>query len=195
MYTLAKKMSVATIMATLFIPAITHAQETYKYTDWDNDGNLELSSREFNAGFASTGIHDAWDRDDEVGLNEGEFATGMYSRWDADDDLRISDEEFKAGTDRWYDSSFNTPFTDFDVDSSGYIDRSEFGNAWQNDTFTVWDGDSDGLITPDEFSTGAFNSADLDGDEVITVEEESWFEGWFDGDDVEAEIQEVGDVM
>jgi Ca2+-binding EF-hand superfamily protein len=195
MYTQAKKLSAASLAAALLIPASVYAQETWKYTDWDDDGNLELSTREFNAGFSATGSHEAWDRDGDAGLNEGEFATGMFSRWDMNNDLQISENEYTAGSDRWYDASFNTPFTDYDVDSSGYIDRSEFGGAWQNDTFTVWDGDSDGLITNDEFSTGAFNNADLDSDKVITVEEEGWFEGWFDGDDVEAEIEEVGDVM
>ena len=29
-------------------------------------------------------------------------------------------------------------------------------------------------------------------DHVISVEEEGWFDGWFDGDDAEAEIEEVG---
>jgi Ca2+-binding EF-hand superfamily protein len=195
MFTHAKNLSLASTVAVLLIPAHVHAQETWTYTDWDDDGNLELSSHEFNAGLSDSGVHGAWDRDDDAGLNEGEFATGMFSNWDMDNDLQISEEEYTAGTDRWYDASFDTPFTNYDVDSSGYISRSEFGEGWQNDTFTVWDGDSDGLITNDEFSTGAFNSADLDDDKVITVEEEGWFEGWFDGDDVEAEIEEVGDVV
>ncbi len=190
-----KKLSAISMAVALLVPTMSQAQANWSYTDWDNDGNLELSAREFNTGFAETGTYDAWDRDDEVGLNEGEFATGMYSSWDVDNDLQITEDEYTAGAGRWYGPDYATPFTDYDVDSSGYIDRSEFGGAWQNDYYTAWDADSDGLLTDDEFSTGIYDSADLNDDMVVTIEEEGWFEGWFDGDDIEAEIQEVGDVM
>ena len=52
-----------------------------------------------------------------------------------------------------------------------------------------------GHLTEDEFNTGVYDTVDSNDDKVVTVEEEGWFEGWFDGDDVEAEIEEVGDVI
>ena len=39
------------------------------------------------------------------------------------------------------------------------------------------------------------DTVDLNEDKVLTVEEEGWFEGWFDGDDIEVELDEVGDVL
>ncbi|MEI4263644.1 hypothetical protein [Roseovarius sp. D0-M9] len=185
----------AMLTTALLIPAASFGQaEQWEYTDWDNDGNLELSSREFQTGFAETGTFDAWDRDGDAGLNEGEFATGMFADWDTDNDLEITEEEYDIGAERWYGADYNTPYTDWDADGSGNIDRTEFGAAWDNDYYTQWDADGDSLLSEDEYSTGIYNSADLDADQVITVEEEGWFEGWFDGDDVTAEIEEVGDV-
>jgi hypothetical protein len=58
-----------------------------------------------------------------------------------------------------------------------------------------WDQNQDEVLDENEFSQGLYSTADLDEDQVITIEEEGWFEGWFDGDDIEAEIEDVGDVM
>lgn len=178
----------------LLIPASAGQAAEWTYTDWDNDGNLELSDTEFETGFKETGTFAAWDRDGDAGLNEGELATGLFHSWDADRDLQITEAEYGTGAQRWYGADYATPFTDYDTDRSGYIDRTEFGGAWDSAYYTQWDADSDSLLSEDEYSTGIYRSADLDADQVITVEEEGWFEGWFDGDDVEAEIREVGDV-
>lgn len=179
----------------LLIPAVSFAQaEQWTYTDWDNDGNLELSEDEFHTGFSDTGTFDAWDRDNDGFLNDGEFATGTFADWDADNDLEITEDEYNIGTDRWYGANYNTPYTDWDADSSSSIDRTEFGDAYDNNDYTTWDTDGDSLLSEDEYNTGLYGTVDRDKDYVVTVEEEGWFEGWFDGNDVTAEIEEVGDV-
>lgn len=185
----------ALLATVLIIPTASFGQATWTYTDWDSDGNLELTDREFATGFAETGTFDAWDRDDTVGLSEGEFATGVFHSWDRDHDLQITEEEYSVGAERWYGADYDTPFTDYDLDTSGYIDRNEFGSAWDDEYYAGWDTDNDALLTEDEYTTGVYGTADLDSNLVISVEEEGWFEGWFDGDDVEVEIEEVGDVL
>ena len=149
---------------------------------------------EFRTGIADSGVYDAWDRDDEVGLNRDEFGTGIFTDWDRDNDMMISDEEYTAGYGRWYGAE-PTNWNEWDVNADGMLDRNEFADGWDNDTlFSDWDADSDNLITDDEWGTGIYGAADANQDMVITIEEEGWFEGWFDGDDVEAEIQSVGDL-
>lgn len=155
----------------------------------------DLDYNTFNTGFAETGHYDAWDRDGEAGLNEGEFATGIFSDWDADNDLQISEEEYGLGAERWYGADHGTAFTDYDADGSGAIDREEFGGGWDSAFYGEHDTDADGLLSEDEYTTVVYDAADLDEDEVLTIEEEGFFEGWFDGNDVTAEIQEVGDVL
>ena len=120
----------------LVIPAASFGQATtWTYTDWDSDGNLELSNEKFTTGAAETGTFDAWDRDDEVGLSEGEFATSMFSSWDTDDDLQITEEEY-VGVERWHGDDYDTPFTDYDTDTSGYIDPTEFGEGWDSEYYS-----------------------------------------------------------
>ena len=181
--------------AIVTLPAVAAGQATWKYTDWDNDGNLELSDQEFREGFGQSGTYEAWDRDRSGGLNEGEFATGMFSRWDADDDMQITQEEYRAGTERWYGADYDADFGRFDADGSGSVDRAEFGRNWDSEYYNEWDADDDANLTQDEFDTGVYGTADANNDMVISIEEEGGFEGWFDGDDIEAEIEQVGDVL
>ncbi|MGR3494206.1 hypothetical protein [Citreimonas sp.] len=184
----------ALFASALALPAAVHAQDSWSNTEWDSDGNMEMSEEEFRTGFTTTGTFDAWDSDDQAGLSEGEFSTGVFADWDTDNDLQITEEEYTAGAERWYGADYATPYADYDTDGSGYIDRTEFGSAWDSDYYTEWDSDGDSLISEDEYTTGLYDTVDLNDDTVITVEEEGWFEGWFDGDDLEAEIQEVGAV-
>jgi hypothetical protein len=149
----------------------------------------------FHTGFMDTGYYSGWDSNNDNMLAENEFATGVYADWDTDNDLRITEDEYAMGAERWYGTDYDVTYDTWDADSSGYIDQNEFGTNWNSDYYANWDANSDGMLDENEYSTGVYNTADLDGDEYIAVEEEGWFEGWFDGDDVEAEIREVGDVM
>lgn len=180
----------------LAVPAMSLAAANWQYTDWDSDGNMEMTSQEFSSGFSEGGTYNAWNRDtSDAGLSEGEFATGMFADWDRDNDTRISEDEYTAGSERWYGADYDTAYSDWDADQSGYIEKTEFGGGWDNDYFNAWDTDEDTFLSEDEFNTGVYDTVDSNDDQVITVEEEGWFEGWFDGDDVEAEVEEVGDVI
>ncbi len=161
------------------------------YEGFDRDAGFEG----FRTGLDETGRFVASDRDQDGMLNEGEFATGMFADWDTDDEFGISEEEYGMGAARYHGDDYGMTFADFDTDQSGLIDQSEFGANWDTEYYTTWDTDADGLLSNDEYSEGYYNAADRDQDKVITVEEEGFFEGWFDGDDVTAEIEEVGDVL
>ena len=160
-------------------------------TDYDYDT--------FNSGFGETGYYDALDADDDDLLSENEYATGLYSDYDRDDDVLISEEEFGLGTERYYGGAYDGgAFSDYDTDADGFLNQQEFGGFYgteYGDSFTGYDADADGFLNSDEYSTGLYGMADRDQDQVVTIEEEGIFEGWFDGDDVEAEIEEVGDVL
>ncbi|SFP18381.1 hypothetical protein [Tranquillimonas alkanivorans] len=183
------KIFTTTAVAALLASTAANAQM------FGDDYGTDMDYDTFNTGFGETGYYDAWDMNDDAMLDENEFATGVYADWDQDGDLEITEEEYTMGTERWFGEDYDTAFTDWDADESGYLDQSEFGDAWDNEYYTEWDTDQDTLLSQDEYTTGLYDSADYDENQVITVEEEGWFEGWFDGDDVEAEIQEVGDVL
>jgi len=158
----------------------------------------DMDTNRFNSGFNDSGYFNALDRDNDTVLNEGEYATGLYRTFDRDRDLRITEDEYTMGTQRYHGADYEmTPFTDYDTDGSGYLSQTEFRPLYDsgyNDDFVSFDGDGDGILTSDEYSNGLYGRADANQDMVIMVEEEGWFEGWFDGDDIEAEIESVGDV-
>ncbi len=179
----------------LAVPAMSLAAANWQYTDWDSDGNMEMSNQEFSKGMSEDGTFSRWDSgDSEPGLSKREFASGIYTDLDRNHDSRISGDEYDAGAKRWFGNDYDVSFSDWDADQSGYIDTNEFRSGWDNDYFNAWDPDTDANISEDEFNTGLYNTVDANQDKVITVEEEGWFEGWFDGDNVEAEIEDVGDI-
>lgn len=83
-------------------------------------------------------------------------------------------------------------FAEYDIDRSGYIEPAEMRDGWDDSSFTQWDSIGDGSLDSNEFGSGLYNAADADRDQVITFEEEGWFECWFDGEDVDAELRDVG---
>jgi hypothetical protein len=159
----------------------------------------DLDYDRFNTGFAESGYYGGLDRDDDALLSENEFATGLYADYDRDNDLQITEEEYGLGTERYFGEGYTGgAFADYDADASGYLDQSEFGGFYGTDYegyYTGLDTDADGFLSEDEYSTGLYSRADANQDQVITIEEEGWFEGWFDGDDVTAEVEEVGDIL
>lgn len=159
-------------------------------TDYDYDT--------FNAGMTETGYFDTLDRNADTMLDEPEYARSVYRDLDRNRDMQITEDEFTAGNERYFrDGYAGGAFTDYDVDASGYVDQTEFRNYYDsgyNDDFISLDGDGDGMLTGDEYNTGLYNRADMNQDKVLTIEEEGLFEGWFDGDDIEAEIETIGDV-
>ncbi len=158
----------------------------------------DMDVNTFNTGLDSTGYYNALDRNDDMMLDNDEYATGLYRTFDSDRDLQITEDEYTAGTTRYRGADYEaTPFTDYDTDGSGYLSQNEFRPLYDsgyNDDFVSYDGDGDGMLTSEEYSTGTYGMADRNQDAVISIEEEGLFEGWFDGDDIEAEIEQVGDV-
>jgi|GEM_PF-2271712 len=186
------KMFVLTTATALLLAGTASAQmfgDTY---------GTDLDTNRFNSGLNETGYYNALDRNKDSRLDQSENATGIYRTFDRDRDLRITEDEYTMGTLRYHGADYEmTPFTDYDSDGSGYISQNEFRPLYDSgyhDDFVSFDGDGDGMLTSDEYSNGIYGRADANQDKVITVEEEGWFEGWFDGDDIEAEIKSVGDV-
>ena len=154
----------------------------------------DLGYDDFRSGFGQSGYFGRLDRDRDTFLSEGEFATGLFADYDRDNDLQISEEEYGLGTNRYYGDAYGGVFTDYDRDTSGFIDRTEFREFYDPEYYARLDTDRDSLLSEDEYSTGLYGAADRDRNQVLTVEEEGFFEGWFDGDDIEVELEEVGEV-
>jgi hypothetical protein len=160
-------------------------------TDLDRDA--------FNTGLGETGYYAALDRDEDRMLDRSEYSRGLFRDFDRDRDSMISSDEYEMGWGRYFgmDGYNQNVFGQYDADEDGMLSTEEFGTYYGDNTETyydAYDANADGLLDEEEYSTGLYNAADLDQNQVISVEEEGWFEGWFDGDDIEVELESVGDV-
>ena len=88
-------------------------------------------------------------------------------------------------------------FSDYDANADGVLDQSEFSPFYETAYTSYYDDldtDADGFLSEDEYSTGLYGAADRDSNLRVSIEEEGFFEGWFDGDDITAEVERVGPV-
>lgn len=112
-----------------------------------------------------------YDRDDDNQLNNREFATYTFYTIDTNNDNRISEAEWDQYTNDWYDPidlSYDSTndFQDYDMDNDGYIETSEYGNAYDYDLFSSWDMDNDGFIETVEYDDRVNTYYDYDSDSV-----------------------------
>lgn len=153
------------------------AQWTFK--DWDSDGNLELTEREFTEGARQAGVYSDWDADASGDVSEDEFYDGVFSSWDADDDGTITENEFASAGQGWFEDDELSSFDAWDTNDDGVLEQDEFDTVANNtEVYGSWDADADAAVDEDELYTGLYDTADYDDDEVVTEEDDGWFD-WF----------------
>lgn len=159
-------------------------------TDYDFDT--------FDRAYAANGVYDGLDQDGDTLLGENEFRSGMYADYDRDRDVMISQSEFDEGNVRYYGDTYaGSDFATYDANTDGMLDQNEFSGFYgteYTERFSGYDADADGMLNSREFNTKLYETADMNRDAVITVEEEGFFEGWFDGDDITARVREIGPI-
>lgn len=108
----------------IMVSAGAHAQTEYTFRDFDSDGNLELSEREF--GLVGDEAYASAGSSADQGLAQAEF------------DRLIEQLPAVGGRD----------FAQWDTDDSGRIERSEFNEM----LFLIYDADADETISQEEFA-------------------------------------------
>lgn len=163
----------------------------WEFSDWDGDGNLELTEREFTTRATELGLYDEWDVDNDDLLDEDELYGGLYDTWDLDGDGLIGEDEFGESVERWFTET-DYDFAAWDADDDGFLDEDEFRAAIaETGLYDTWIGDAEG-IGEEQFYSGYYEVADLDDDDVLTEDEFGWFEDTL-GTDVAAET--IGDPL
>ena len=106
--------STAIALITALIAAPAMAQTTYQYSDFDSDGDLELTDVEFERYSAS--VFERYDADADSYLSSDEYTTfdrqvgpfdQQFGTWDADADGRLAAGEFNTGLFNAYDDDRN----------------------------------------------------------------------------------------
>lgn len=115
-------------------------------------------------------------------MNRDQYVVYSYEMIDYDHDGMIDDGEWRDYTTIWYqpydihhDHETHT-FVSYDVNGDGYIDSTEYNNAYDVDLFTAWDVDNSGTIDAKEYTTVTTTYRDLDKDGVydwVSVKEDT----------------------
>ncbi|UIJ73324.1 PRC-barrel domain-containing protein [Aurantimonas sp. HBX-1] len=160
--------AMALILATSAAPAL--AQATYTFADIDADGNLELSSAEFERVARDT--YGRWDTNSDQRIEDVEFYTGAYHDWDTDSDGALTSDEYSAGWDGWFGDGEPVAYGTLDADADGIVSEDEFGAGLGNTSaFGTWDTAGDGFLDEGEFSAGLYSAYDMDDNDIIAESE------------------------
>lgn len=79
-----------------------------------------------------------------------------FASWDTNDDNRITPDEFYGPI-----TDLGT-YSDWDLDSDGFIDEAEFDELGVDGAFDDWDADADGYIDAAEWYDGLYVTYDVD---------------------------------
>ena len=112
-----------------------------------------------------------YDQNSDNRYDNQEFATYTYYTVDYDNDNMISESEWDDYKTIWYEPyeisyDSSTTFDDYDTDNNGYIETSEFVNAYDTDLYASWDMDNDGYIETAEYSDAVNTYYDYDSNNV-----------------------------
>ncbi|WP_370159316.1 PRC-barrel domain-containing protein [Limimaricola soesokkakensis] len=144
------------------MPAL--AQTTWTYSDIDTDGNLELSSVEFEN--YSGELFGQWDVDGDGTIVEQEFTSGLYDAWDTDADGVLTEAEYTDSWDIWFDDYETIGYDAVDLDSDGLLTEDEFSGGVVNaGLFDSWGG---GPLDEEQFATVLYDVYDSDDNLTIT---------------------------
>lgn len=99
-----------------------------------------------------------YDTDNDGYLEEVEYVRYSYDLIDRDDSGMIDSKEWDDYTSVWYDPydvTYTGEFEYYDTDNDGFIEVSEYENAYDEDIYQAWDTDNDGFVEVEEYNTAA----------------------------------------
>lgn len=152
----------------LAVTAPAFAQATWTYNDIDQDGNLELSSVEFER--AGREVFVAWDADRNQIIDENEFYGGVYDAWDLDRDGMLTEAEYGTGWDTWFSDHDPIAYGDLDLDANAMLMDTEFATGLgEAEVYDSWA--AGGELGEEQFVTVLYGVYDADDDLIVTQAE------------------------
>lgn len=177
--------AMALVLATA-APAL--AQVTWTYSDIDQDGNLELSSAEFEQ--FGRDLFVTWDASADQVVDEDEFYVGVYDAWDVDDDDILTEAEYSEGWSTWFGDYDEVGYGDLDLDADAELTEDEFGTGLgETDLYDTWA--AGGELGEEQFVTVLYDVYDADDDLVVTQAEYDEVGEFWTADDAEADALEA----
>ena len=174
-----KFMITSAAMALMLGGGTAFGAATWSFSDWDADGNLELTEREFTEGLQQAGVYGDWDADASGDVGQDEFYGGVFASWDEDDDGQVTENEFMRAGDGWFEDGEYRDFGIWDTSGDGVIDQNEFGTvSAEAGLYDTWNANAGEGIGEDELYSGLYETADYNDDQAVSEDEDGWFD-WF----------------
>ncbi len=117
--------ALALVLALGAAPAFAAAEWTFD--DIDADGDLELTSAEFEQ--VSLSVFRAWDADADQRLSDDEVYGGVLVSWDGDQDGMLTEQEYRDGAAVWFPNGQTPAFSDLDADGDDAVSGEEFASG------------------------------------------------------------------
>ena len=177
--------ALALLMALGAGPALAAAEWTFN--DVDQDGNLELSDREFEQ--VSRGAFKAWDVDQNQRITSDELNRGLYVSWDRDSDRMLSEDEFNQGWVGWFGDDNRVVYSAWDTNDDDLLDENEFNaGVRQSAALDDWNMGDQG-VDWGAFHMALYNVYDQNDDKLVNQTEYGAYPGTYAvGDMAQANI-------
>ena len=111
-------------------------------------------------------------------LDPEEYVVYSYEVIDHNKDGKVNNKEWNDYTTIWYEpvdvhrDPETSTFVAYDIDGDGYIDMTEYKNAYDVDLYNAWDKDKSGALDMNEYKSMSTTYHDLDKDgyyEWVTI--------------------------
>jgi Ca2+-binding EF-hand superfamily protein len=108
----------------LSLGSAAHAQDSEWWSDWDTDGDGQLTQEEFSAGYSESDMFSEIDTDQDEMYSEqevldvGYMSSGAYRAADGDQDGMLTEDEL-----------MDAIYANWDADDSGTLDSEELTEA------------------------------------------------------------------
>lgn len=164
------------LMTTCATITTTHLFTSYQ--DWDANKDGAIQRAEFIDGYSGSNYFSKWNNGSTStrSISYDDFLNDAFTFLDTDKNAKLDKSEFDSQIDKYYFGIQSNSFGQWDKNSNGAIDKTEFIQRAKNDNLApLWDVDSNKSISEYEMASGMFDLCNTNKDLKVDQQE---FDVW-----------------